>query len=52
MKLQGHQSMVEIDTQIEISLNLKYLDDLKIKIFEGKFIHLFKLLSGLIKNTN
>ncbi|MEO8665959.1 MAG: four helix bundle protein [Ignavibacteria bacterium] len=44
-------SMVEIDTQIIISQRLKYLENIDLDLFRFKFIKLFKMLSGLIKNV-
>ena len=44
-------SLVEIDTQIEISLMLNYLRKEEISVFENNFIRLFKMLSSLIKST-
>ena len=42
-------SMSEIDTQIEISLRLQYLDSEKYESVENKIVQVNKLLSGLIR---
>ena len=48
----ARSSLVEIDTQFEISKRLKYINDQDILTTEGKFIRLFSMLSKLISSTN
>jgi four helix bundle protein len=43
-------SLSEIDTQLEISLRLKFIDTTKYEIIENKLIIIQKLLSGLIRS--
>lgn len=45
-------SASEIDTQLEISYRLKYLDQNDFELLENKLISIQKLLSGLIKNLS
>jgi len=44
-------SLVELDTQIEIAIRLKYISEETIPELNEKINHLFALLSNLIKNT-
>jgi four helix bundle protein len=45
-------SIVEIDTQIEISLVLKYIDEQKQLLIHATLEPLFKMLSKMILNLN
>ncbi|HMS65950.1 MAG TPA: four helix bundle protein [Ignavibacteria bacterium] len=47
----ARSSAVEIDTQIEIAVMLKYTDNIDLLNFKEDFISLFKMLSALIKST-
>ena len=48
----ARSSLVEIDTQFEISKRLKYINDVDIDNTNNKFIRLFSMLSKLIRNTH
>ena len=43
-------SLSEIDTQLEISLRLKFIETTKYELIENKLIVVQKLLSGLIRS--
>ncbi len=47
----SRSSLVEIDTQIEISKRLNYIDESKSEELENKIIRLFSMLSRLISST-
>jgi len=47
----ARSSLVELDTQLEISFVLNYLKVEEISKFESDFIRLFKMLSSLINKT-
>ena len=48
----SRSSLVELDTQIEISLRLGYLDESKTETLNSKVESVFKILSKLISNYN
>jgi len=45
----ARSSLVEVDTQIEISITLKYLTEKDIKNLKENSIHIFAMLTNLIK---
>ena len=45
----ARSSLVEVDTQIEISITLKYLTEKDIKILTENSNHIFAMLTNLIK---
>jgi four helix bundle protein len=47
----SRSSIVEIDTQLEISSELEFIKLPNIKIIEEKLIQLFAMMSGLIEKT-
>jgi four helix bundle protein len=47
----ARSSLVEIDTQIEISVRLAYLSDMNITSLSEKINQLFAMLSRLIEKT-
>lgn len=47
----ARSTLVEIDTQIEISLQLNYLKKTEILEFENYSLQLFKMLSSLMNKT-
>lgn len=47
----ARSSLVEIDTQLEVSLALKYVDNNNISMVDDKLNHLFAMLTNLIKKT-
>jgi len=46
----SRSSIVEIDTQLEIAKELKYIEQDKLFEIENKITHIFSMLSNLIKN--
>ncbi|MFQ5823280.1 MAG: four helix bundle protein [bacterium] len=48
----ARSSLVEIDTQLEIAIKLKYCTKETISPFSEKMNHLFALITQLIKKTN
>lgn len=51
MKYLGHL-LVEIDTQIEISLALKIINKNQLETIEDKINHLFAMLTNLIAKSH
>jgi four helix bundle protein len=47
----ARSSLVELDTQLEISISLKYCSETDIKIISEKMNHIFAMLSKLIEKT-
>ncbi len=47
----ARSSLVEVDTQIEIAINLKYLESKELLVLEKNINQLFAKLSNLIKNA-
>ena len=47
----ARSSAVELDTQLEIALMLKYISKTELDKIEEDFIQIFKMLSGLLKAT-
>lgn len=48
----ARSSIVEIDTQLEISILLGYVDKEGLQDIESTMIHVFALISGLLKSQN
>jgi four helix bundle protein len=48
----ARNSIVEIDTQIEIAANLKYLQNIDIRPLEGHIISVFRILCKMIENLD
>jgi four helix bundle protein len=48
----ARSSVVEIDTQLEISLQIGYLEKEGLQNIESSVAHVFALLSGLLKSQN
>ncbi|NIR47187.1 four helix bundle protein [candidate division KSB1 bacterium] len=46
----ARSSLVEIDTQLEISINLRYFSRERIAVLEEKMNYLFAMLSKLIQS--
>ena len=47
----ARSSLVEIDTQLELTRRLKYIDENKLESLHDPINHIFAMLSQLIKNT-
>ena len=47
----ARSSLVELDTQLEVSMALKYIDNNNMSIVDDKLNHLFAMLTNLIKKT-
>jgi four helix bundle protein len=47
----ARSSLVEVDTQLEIAINLEYLDSKNIDELEKQIIDVFSMISNLIKST-
>jgi hypothetical protein len=48
----ARSSAVEIDTQIEISFNLRYLQNIDIKSLESHLLSVFRILCKMIDNLD
>ena len=48
----ARSSAVEIDTQIEIAFNLRYLQNIDIKPLESHLLSVFKILCKMIDNLD
>jgi four helix bundle protein len=48
----ARSSIVEIDTQIEIAANCKYLKDIDIRSLEGHILSVFRILCKMIDNLD
>jgi four helix bundle protein len=47
----ARSSLVEIDTQLEVCIALKFIENNNISIVDDKLNHLFAMLTNLIKKT-
>lgn len=47
----SRSSLVELDTQLEVARNLKYLEQVNLEELDEKLNHLFAMLSNLISIT-
>ena len=47
----ARSSLVELDTQVEISISLKFCSDIEIKNILEKMNHIFAMLSKMIEKT-
>ena len=48
----ARSSLVEIDTQLEVSCTLNFVPDDKLSDFDDRMNHIFAMLSNLIKRTS